>query len=228
MSLLTPDLILVDLDGTMIDTVPDLAYAIDGMMSQLDMPQRGEGKVRRWIGNGIDKLVKRALVDGLDGEPDEGLFQAALHLFKVLYTECNGRHSRLYPQVREGLTWLKSQNYLLVCITNKAEQFTIPLLKSLHIFDDFRLIISGDTLPKKKPDPLPLLHAAKHFQIEPCNSLIIGDSINDVQAARSAGFQIICVSYGYNHGQDIRAANPDAVIDSFAQLATVIGTKNVR
>ncbi|HEC85900.1 MAG: phosphoglycolate phosphatase [Candidatus Parabeggiatoa sp. nov. 2] len=218
----TPKLVLIDLDGTLIDTAPDLAYAIDGMMSQLDLPQRGVEKVRRWIGNGIERLVKRALLDNDEGEPDEELFQSGLHLFKVIYGQINGRLSTLYPGVREGLEWLSEQQYQLACITNKAEQFTTPLLKILELEHHFRLIISGDSLPKKKPDPLPLLHAAEFFKIEPHNALMLGDSINDVIAARAAGFQIICVSYGYNHGEDIRTANPAAVIDSLAQLPNFI------
>jgi len=127
------ELILTDLDGTLVDSVPDLASAIDGMMSQLDLPCRGEEKVRQWIGNGIDRLVARALLDQLEGEPDSELFQSALRLFKVLYAQCNGHHSTLYQGVREGLDWLNSQGYMLACVTNKAEQFTIPLLKALDI-----------------------------------------------------------------------------------------------
>jgi phosphoglycolate phosphatase len=218
LALQAPKLILIDLDGTMIDTVPDLALAVDQMMLQLNLPKRGEPAVRQWVGNGIERLVKRALVGQLEGEPDDSLFEQALPLFKKSYAECNGRHSVLFPGVPEGLSWLKSQHYVLACITNKAEQFTTPLLKALGIYDDFRLIISGDSLPAKKPDPLPLLHAAQYFAVSPLEALMIGDSINDVQAARAAGFQIICVSYGYNHGQDIRTAAPDAVIDSFLEL----------
>ncbi|EDN67245.1 phosphoglycolate phosphatase [Beggiatoa sp. PS] len=213
-----PELILIDLDGTLIDTVPDLAYAIDGMMSQLDLPQRGEEKVRHWIGNGIERLVKRALLDQMDGEPDETLFQTAFHLFKVIYAQCNGNQSQLYPGVDKALEWLKSQNYVLACITNKAEQFTIPLLKALKLEPYFQKVYCGDTLAKKKPDPLPLLHAADYFQRDPKKSLMIGDSKNDVIAARAAGFEIICVSYGYNHGEDINTANPFAVVDSLEEL----------
>jgi phosphoglycolate phosphatase len=219
MILSNPKLVLIDLDGTLIDTVPDLASAIDGMMSQLNLPKRGETKVRRWVGNGIERLVKRALLDQDFGEPDEELFQSALLKFKVLYEKCNGHNSVLYLGVREGLDWLKSQNYTLACITNKAEQFTIPLLKTLDIHHYFQKVYSGDTLPKKKPDPLPLLHAAEFFKVEPRHALMIGDSINDVRAARAAGFQIVCVSYGYNHGEDIRKAEPDAVIDSLMELS---------
>jgi phosphoglycolate phosphatase len=124
----------------------------------------------------------------------------------------------LYDGVREGLDYLKSQDYTLGCVTNKAKQFTHPLLKDLGIFDEFEIVISGDTLEKKKPDPMPLLHAAKHFNIDPKESMMLGDSISDVKASRAAGFEIICMSYGYNHGDDIRDANPDLVIDSMAEL----------
>jgi phosphoglycolate phosphatase len=107
-------------------------------------------------------------------------------------------------------------------VTNKAAQFTHPLLKELGIFDRFDIVISGDTLPKKKPDPLPLLHGAEHFGVKPENALRLGDSMSDVKAARAAGFQIICMSYGYNHGEDIRDYNPDAVIDTMAELKDLL------
>jgi phosphoglycolate phosphatase len=169
----------------------------------------------------MERLVKRALVGQLEGEPEETLFQQAIPLFKQIYDECNGRHSIVYAGVHEGLAWLKSQGFKLACITNKPEQFTLPLLKMVKLYDTFRLIISGDTLPQKKPHPLPLQYAAEFFSVDPMNALMIGDSINDVQAARAAGFRVICVSYGYNHGQDIHLAQPDAVVDSLAELPTL-------
>lgn len=221
MALRLPKLVLIDLDGTLIDSVPDLAYAVDTMMATLELPQRGEDAVRCWVGNGIERLVKRALLDDLHGEPDEALFERALPIFKTAYAQCNGQHSKLYPGVREGLDWLKSQNFIVACITNKAEQFTVPLLKALSVYDDFELVLSGDTLPKKKPDPLPLFHAAEHFKVDPHDALMLGDSVNDVQAARAAGFQVVCVPYGYNHGEDIHTAEPDAVIESFTELSTL-------
>ena len=120
--------------------------------------------------------------------------------------------------MREGIDYLKSTGMHVGCVTNKTAQFTHPLLKTLGIFDDFEIVISGDTLPKKKPDPLPLLHGAEHFSVAPDECLMIGDSISDVKAARAAGFSIVCMSYGYNHGVDIRESNPDAVIDSMTEL----------
>lgn len=223
MASFNPKLVLIDLDGTLVDSVPDLAYAVDHMMMALEMPQHGEKKVRQWVGNGIEKLVKRALTDDMDAEPEEALFEQGLHIFKGSYAECNGRHSQLYDGVQEGLDWLKNQGFTVACITNKAQQFTMPLLESLGVLDYFELVVSGDSLPKKKPDPMPLLHSAAHFSITPSKALMIGDSMTDVKAARNAEFgAVICVTYGYNHGIDIREANPDSVIDSFTQLPELL------
>lgn len=217
-----PKLILIDLDGTLVDSVPDLAYCVDEMMKQLDRPGHGETEVRNWVGNGVERLVRRALIGKLDGEPTDKDFDRAYPIFLELYDRHNGEKSRLYPGVREGIDYLKTTGIHLGCVTNKAEQFTVPLLKALGIYDDFEIVISGDTLPKKKPDPLPLLHAAEHFGIQPSEALMLGDSISDVKAARAAGFSIFCMSYGYNHGVDIREAEPDAVLDSMTEISGLL------
>ncbi|MEJ2142706.1 MAG: phosphoglycolate phosphatase [Gammaproteobacteria bacterium] len=223
MALRKPEMILIDVDGTLVDSVPDLAYCVDEMMKQLGMPTHGEAKVRNWVGNGVERLTRRALIGQLDGEPDEALFEKAYPIFLELYAENTSKRSCLYPGVEEGLAYLEEQGYKLGCVTNKASQFTIPLLKDLGAHDHFEIIICGDTLEKKKPDPMPLLHAADFFGVKPANAMMLGDSISDVKASRAAGFQIVCMSYGYNHGEDIRTANPDAVIDSMAELPTVLG-----
>lgn len=222
MSVKKPEMILVDVDGTLVDSVPDLAYCVDEMMKALDMPAHGEAEVRNWVGNGVERLVRRALIGQLDGEPDEALFEKAYPIFLDLYAVNTSQRSCLYPGVREGLDYMKAAGYTLGCVTNKAAQFTIPLLKDLGIHDDFENIVCGDTLAKKKPDPLPLLHSAEVLGVAPENSLMLGDSVSDVKAARAAGFQIICMSYGYNHGVDIRESNPDAVIDSMAELKNLL------
>lgn len=222
MSIKKPQMILIDVDGTLVDSVPDLAYCVDEMMKAMDMPERGIDSVRNWVGNGVDRLVQRALINQLDGEPDESLFQKARPIFLELYADNVSARSVLFQGVREGLDYLKSQHYKLGCVTNKAEQFTVPLLNDMGIYEDFSIVVCGDTLPRKKPDPLPLLHAAEYFKVAPANALMIGDSISDVKAARSAGFQIICMSYGYNHGEDIRKYNPDLVIDSMAELSDIL------
>jgi phosphoglycolate phosphatase len=213
-----PRMILIDVDGTLVDSVPDLAYCVDEMMQRLGRPPHGEAAVRNWVGNGVERLVRRALIGQLDGEPDEADYAQAYPIFLDLYAENTSKRSVLYPGVREGLEWLQAAGYPLGCVTNKAAQFTEPLLKDLGVYERFRIVISGDSLPKKKPDPLPLLHAAEYFAVAPADSLMIGDSVSDVSAARAAGFGIVCMSYGYNHGQDIRLASPDAVIDSMVEL----------
>ena len=222
MNKINPELVLIDLDGTLVDSVPDLAFCVDEMMQQVDMPVQGIDKVRTWVGNGVERLVRRALTGTLDGEPEEALFEKAYPVFLELYKENTSKRSQVYPGVTAGLEWLKQQDLALGCVTNKAEQFTLPLLENLGLLNYFGLVVSGDTLAKKKPDPMPLLHAAEHFSVLPEKSLLLGDSISDVKAARAAGFSVICVSYGYNHGKDIREANPDVVIDSFEALPDLL------
>jgi phosphoglycolate phosphatase len=218
-----PEMILIDLDGTLVDSVPDLAYCVDEMMKQLGHAPHGESKVRDWVGNGVERLVRRALVGRLDGEPEEAEFERAYPCFLELYAENTSQRSLLYPGVREGLDYLRQQGYRLGCVTNKAKQFTLPLLRELGIHDDFEIVIAGDSLPKKKPDPLPLLHAAEQLGVKPADAMMIGDSQSDVKAARAAGFQIVCVSYGYNHGEDIRSYHPDAVVDSLSEIRGILG-----
>ncbi|CAK0761628.1 Phosphoglycolate phosphatase [Gammaproteobacteria bacterium] len=222
-----PQLILIDLDGTLVDSVPDLAFCVDAMLERLGRPPEGEARVRLWVGNGVERLVRRALIGQLEGEPSEEDFQTALPLFEAFYAAHTCRDSRLYPGVRSGLETLAQCGYRLACVTNKAARYTIPLLETLGIAPFFELIVAGDALPRQKPDPLPLLHAARHFGVEPSESLMVGDSISDVQAARAAGFAIVCVSYGYNHGKNIRTAQPDGVIDSLVALQAWLERKPV-
>lgn len=214
-----PELILIDVDGTLVDSVPDLAYCVDEMMKILGMPTHGEAKVRDWVGNGVQRLCERALMGQLDGMPDKALFDKAYPIFMDLYKDNTSKRSCLYPGVKEGLAWMKAQGYTLGCVTNKAEAFTHPLLKDLGIFDEFVSVVSGDTLPEKKPHPMPLLHSAELAGATPENCLMLGDSTSDVKAARAAGFKIICMSYGYNHGVDIRDENPDAVMDRMDEVS---------
>ena len=217
-----PEMILIDVDGTLVDSVPDLAFCVDAMMAELGRAPRGETEVRKWVGNGVERLVQRALSGSLDGEPDAADFERAYPVFLELYAENTSKRSGLYPGVREGVDMLKAAGYPLGCVTNKAAQFTEPLLKDLGLYADFSIVISGDTLPQKKPDPAPLLHAAEFFGCAPEAALMIGDSVSDVRAARAAGFRIICMSYGYNHGVDIRDARPDAVIDGMTEILPLL------
>ena len=213
-----PEMVLIDLDGTLVDTAPDLAHCVDLTMAELELPPRGLQAVRGWIGNGVPVLVHRALTNSQDGQADPLLYEQALTIFMRHYEEHVCVYSRPFPGVVEGLHALREQDFKLGCVTNKPARFTEPLLDKLSFTQFFAVIVSGDTLEKKKPDPAPLLYAAAKLDATPADSLMVGDSIHDVEAGRAAGFQVACVNYGYNHGLDIRDAGPDAVIDSLSQL----------
>lgn len=215
-------MVLIDVDGTLVDSVPDLAWCVDAMMRELGLPERGEARVRHWVGNGVERLVKRALINELDGEPDEAQYNKALPIFQDLYSENTSKRSCLYEGVSEALDFLKTTGVRIGCVTNKASQFTLPILKDLGIADYFEIVICGDMVERKKPDPMSLIQAAEQLETAPEASLMLGDSMSDVKAARAANFGIICMSYGYNHGEDIRDYNPDAVVDSMAEIKNII------
>jgi len=217
-----PAMVLIDVDGTLVDSVPDLAWCVDAMMRELNRPEHGEEKVRHWVGNGVERLVKRALIDQLEGEPENELYTKALPIFQDLYSKNTSRRSHLYEGVGEALEFLKTTGVRIGCVTNKASQFTLPLLEDMGIKDYFETVLCGDMVERKKPDPLPLLMVAEQLNVEPKASMMLGDSMSDVKAARAAGFDIVCMSYGYNHGEDIRDYHPDAVIDSMAEIKNVV------
>jgi len=219
---LSVKMVMIDLDGTLIDTAPDLAASANAMLAGLGMPTHELETVKTWIGNGVARLVKRSLTGSMDGEPEAELYQRGYPLFLEHYGSHVADASRPYPGVVEGLEQLRDAGYALACITNKAEAFTLPLLNALDLHDFFKLVISGDSLPKKKPDPLPLLHACEHFGITPEHGVLVGDSGNDTRAARAAGMPVICVSYGYSQGVDVASLNPEAVIDSLVELPQYI------
>lgn len=222
MSLSQPKMVLFDLDGTLADTAPDLACAIDYMQEQLGLPKRGEAKVRRWIGNGIEKLVKRALSDDFDGEPETALYEKGFVLFKEFYAANACVKSQVYPGVMTAIDYLKTKDCKIGCVTNKRDVYTVKVLKTLGLYDEFGIVISGDTLSQKKPDPLPLLHAAEFFQVEAKHGLMIGDSVTDIKAAANAGMPMLYVSYGYNQGKDIRHLPVDAIVQSLSELPSLL------
>lgn len=144
-----PGFVLIDLDGTLIDSVPDLAYCVDEMMKQLGMPVRGEDAVRNWVGNGVQRLTERALINSVDGMPDQELMDKAYPIFLELYKENTSQRSCVYDGVIEGIEWMKAQGYRVACVTNKAEAFTVPLLKDKGLYDYFEVVVSGDTCAEK-------------------------------------------------------------------------------
>lgn len=214
--------VMIDLDGTLLDTIPDLAVAANMMLRELGRPALDEPLVRTFVGKGISKLVERSLAGSLEGAADSGLFARALPIFERCYAGVNGRHTTIYPGVTEGLDRLRDQGFPLACVTNKAGSFTLPLLEHMKLAPYFAEVVAGDTLPRKKPDPLPLTHTCEKFGIAPCDMLMIGDSLNDAQAARAAGCPVFCVTYGYNEGHDVRELDIDAIVASLLEATHLI------
>ena len=214
--------VAIDLDGTMLDTVEDLAIAVNMMLERIGRAPLDQTLVRNFVGKGINNLVERSLDVALDGKPDPALYEKALPIYMACYAEVNGRHTTMYPKVREGLDALKAAGFQLACVTNKSERYTLPLLAQTRLDGYFQTVVAGDTLPKKKPDPLPLTHVAGKFGIAPADLLMIGDSLNDAEAARSAGCPIFCVGYGYNEGADVRSLDVDAIVETILDAATLI------
>ncbi len=214
--------VVIDLDGTLLDTAPDLADAAEAMLAELGKPSVPLEAIKTYIGNGVSRLVKRALTRDMHAEPDPDLFTRALAIYEKHYGEHVSRKSRPFPGVVEGLQAMKASGFHLACITNKAARFTHPLLKDTGLFDYFELILSGDTLPEKKPSPLPLLHACEVFQVSPSELLLIGDSLNDTQAARAAGCPVFCVPYGYNRGRPVTELDLDAVVPTVLEAAKMV------
>lgn len=216
-----PRLVMFDLDGTLVDSVPDLAAAIDKTLLSLGLPVAGIEQVRDWVGNGARVLVRRALAGGLQHEHiDEARTEQALELFMQHYAESHAL-TQVYPGVRPTLDWLREQRVELAIVTNKPERFVAPLLDEKGLGGYFRWIIGGDTLPQQKPDPAALLHVLQLARVEAAQALFVGDSRNDVLAAKAAGIVCAALNYGYNHGRPIAEENPARVLDSLCELLPV-------
>ena len=220
-------LLIFDLDGTLIDSVPDLANSVNFMLHTLKRETFSQEEIRSWVGNGAQILVKRALSgsDTIAPNLDEELFQNALRVFLKHYQENLCVHTTLYPHVAQTLEYLYNQKYILAIVTNKPSDFVKPILDKLHISHLFSAVLGADSLSEKKPHPLPLLHLCKKFQIDPKHAVMIGDSKNDILAAQAANIHSIGVSYGYNYEESIEAYKPDIVVDNFEKLLFIFRKK---
>ena len=203
--------ILIDLDGTLLHTAPELSAAANRMLREMDYAPVSQALLASYIGNGISWLVKRALTGDMHATPDAALYEHALPIFEKHYTELL-LDSKPFEGVIEGLDAMQAKGFRLGCITNKVARYTDPLLEGIGLAKYFDIVLSGDTLAEKKPHPLPLLHAAKFFNLPIEKLLLIGDSLNDTLAARAAGCPVFCVPYGYNHGEPVDGLDLDAVI----------------
>lgn len=212
-------LICFDLDGTLVDSVPDLRLALNAMMDEFSLPHCQDEQIKTWVGNGIPKLVERALRYVGNQKVEQ---QCALSCFEKHYQHFLNSASCLYPRVAETLQTLKSKGYQTALITNKAEQFLPDLLRHFHISDCFDLVIGGDTLARNKPDPLQVNFALTHFNVEKSQAVMVGDSKNDILAGQNAGLISIALTYGYNYGEPVSLLNPDHIIDQFDELLVLL------
>ncbi len=207
--------IVIDLDGTLLNTAPELSEAANRMLRDIHYAPVSQELLASYIGNGISWLVKRALTGDMHATPDAALYDHALPIFEKHYTDLL-LQSKVFDGVIEGLEAMKAAGFRLGCITNKVERYTTPLLEGIGLAKYFEIVLAGDTLPEKKPHPMPLLHAAKFFGVPIDQLLLIGDSLSDTQAARAAECPVFCVPYGYNHGEPVETLDLDAVIPNLA------------
>lgn len=204
-------LIIYDLDGTLVDSAPDIAAAVNRMRRELGHPEKPLDVIKQWVGNGSAMLVKRSLGDSLQLKPEDipqDVFQPAHELFFKHYRITNGQHTTVFQGVRETLEHFHQRGVMQAICTNKPAEFTNALLKKLSLDHFFSCVASGDTLPVKKPDPAPLLWCAEQCHADINHCLMVGDSMTDVKAARNAGMKVVCVSYGYNRGDDLAKECP--------------------
>jgi phosphoglycolate phosphatase len=216
----TKKLLLFDLDGTLIDSVPDLATAVNSMLVSLKYKTFDEETIRGWVGNGAQKLVERAILAANTAIDSVGGYYLdnALKLFLSAYEKNLSCHSKPYPNVKKTLQTLQKRGYTLAIITNKPHRFVEPLLRELKLYEHFQLFLGGDSLEKRKPDPLPLKHAMETLGYTIAESLMIGDSKNDILAANSLSMDSIAVTYGYNYSEPIDNYDPTMTIDHFHTL----------
>ena len=212
--------ILFDLDGTLIDSAPDLALAVNHMLEALNRETFNEEIIRYWVGNGAQVLVKRALSgqSEIDENLDPVLFEKALDIFLTFYAQNLAVTTATYPNVPTTLHTLKEAGYRLVIVTNKPFDFVGPILEGLNLGELFELHLGGDSLAQKKPDPTPLLHVCDQLNVTVEQCVMVGDSKNDILAANAAKMQSIGVSYGYNYGEDIGVYEPSMIVDNFGDI----------
>ena len=214
--------VAIDLDGTLLDTINDLAAGANGMRSRLGMPLLPLDRIKSYVGDGMLSLVKRTLTDSRHDEPDADLLRQGLELFKTCYAEVLSDSSQPFPQVVDGLHQLHNMGLHLACITNKPLRFTEPLLAASGLAQHFQLVLGGDSLAEKKPHPLPLQHACEFFRIQPQQLVMIGDSENDVLAAKNAGSISFAVPYGYHSGSPLESLGADYVVTGLVEAAELI------
>ena len=224
------DAVLVDLDGTLVDTLGDFTAAVNRMLADLHLPAIAAPQVGERVGKGSQHLLRSVLKHVLSGAGQghaaietealvERHYPAAWERYQHHYLAINGQHARVYPGVEAGLQGLRAAGLRLACLTNKPTAFAQPLLRAKGLHGYFEQVFGGDAFARQKPDPLPLLQACRVLGSLPARTLMLGDSSNDAQAARAAGCPVVLVTYGYNHGQPAREVPADGYVDALDELA---------
>jgi len=213
------DAVMVDLDGTMVDTLGDFAEALNRMLVDLALPAVPANAIEAMVGKGSEHLIRSVLA--YVGVADvDARYEQAWERYQHHYLDINGQYAKVYDGVQAGLAQLQAAGLRMACLTNKPLSFALPLLKAKGLDGFFSQVFGGDSFPKKKPDPMPLLKTCEALGTDPARALMLGDSSNDAQAARAAGCSVVLVSYGYNHGQPIRNVDADGFVDQLTELRT--------
>jgi len=228
---------MVDLDGTMIDTLGDFEVSLNRMLADLDLPLLNRALVERTVGKGSEHLIRsvlahqlalpevKGLVNVCEARSPEHLYEAAWQRYQHHYLAINGEFAVVYPGVVEGLQQLRDTGLQLACLTNKPLSFAKPLLQAKGLDHFFSHVFGGDSFERKKPDPLPLLKTCEALGVQPGQALMVGDSSNDAQAARAAGCPVVLVRYGYNHGESVDGVDADAHVDTLVHIAQALAGK---
>ncbi|MDY7577871.1 phosphoglycolate phosphatase [Herbaspirillum sp. RTI4] len=211
--------VIIDLDGTMLDTAPDFHAAINLMLGDLNLPALDQARIISFVGKGTENLLRQVLALSYPPAQLEQQFATALRSYEHHYQQINGRHTTLYPEVIAGLEAFQAKGLRLACVTNKPIAFAVPLLKEKGLHAYFDVIYGGDSLPTRKPHPGPLLQVCADFDLAPGQIVAIGDSSNDVMAARAAGCRVFTVPYGYNHGVPIQDVDSDGIVSTLLDAA---------
>jgi phosphoglycolate phosphatase len=217
---------IIDLDGTMLDTLPDFQVAINGMRAGFGLAPITQEQIGLMVGKGSEHLIRSVLSLDWDAAMIDARIGEAMDAYQRHYLSINGQHSSLFPDVIAGLDAMKAQGLRLACVTNKPISFTTPLLAQKGLDRFFEVVYGGDSLPRKKPDPLPLSTVCQDFGMAPSQVVAIGDSSNDAQAARAAGCPVLTVPYGYNHGEAIHEIDSDGIVSTLLDAANLIRSQN--
>ena len=214
--------VLIDLDGTLVDSLPDIVRAVNSMREELGLSMLPARQIATYVGRGVDVLVHRALTETMHDQAPPETFQRGKQSFSRQYSEVNGNESRVYSGVKHALEDLRGKKIALACVTNKPRSFTLQLLARTELKAAFNAIVSGDDTVQKKPHGEPMLHASRLLGVAPSDATVIGDSENDVLSARAAGCRVIVVETGYNEGKPVADLNADAIVPTLLHAARLI------